>query len=83
MQVGEADLLAEDLEVALGEVPKVFDVEQDLGGCRVVVGEFGAVGAARKKAEDIGRKTLRDHVGCRRALVVHRHAPGEGADLRG
>jgi len=36
VQIGQPDLLAEDIDVLLGEIPQAFEIKEDLRRCRLV-----------------------------------------------
>ena len=76
VQVGEANLVAENLAVCLRVVPEIFQVEYDLRRLGLVVAKRAAMGVAREKAEDVLGEALSEGINIRQGFVMNRYCIG-------
>ncbi|GEM_PF-664588 len=81
MQVSQPDLLRKPRRVTFRPIHDIFEVEADLGWGGIGVADFGAVGITAEQSQYIRFKPFHEDVRRRQALIMHRHAMGEGTDF--
>lgn len=83
VQVGDAHLVAEHRAVALGEIPEVFQEENNLRRHRLILVKLGPVGGPGEQPEDIVLEAFIEEIPSRQRLVVDGDGGGQSAQRSG